>query len=272
MTTLSRRRLLATAAKLVAAGASGAASAPWSRARAQSGPADGVKALLFDVYGTLVDWRNGVANEVRRILAPLGHNLDWLALADAWVVRNEPGLEDLRGGNNPYLRIDVLQRRRLEQLRPRFGLDKLDGKVFDELALAWRELDAWTDVRPGLTRLHRRFVLAPCSNASIAPMVHIARRNGLPWDAILGAEIAQDYKPSRRVYLASVEALSLKGAECMMVAAHSPDLAAAAALGLRTAHVGRPGEAGPGTGEPSPKVPVDVVARSLEDLADKLAT
>src|SRR5437762_2120269 len=122
MTTLSRRRLLATAAKLAAAGAAGA---PWSRVSAQSAPADGVKALLFDVYGTLADWRNGVADEARRILGPLGHNLDWLALADAWVVRNEPGLEDLRGGNNPYIRIDVLQRRRLEQLRPRFGVDKL---------------------------------------------------------------------------------------------------------------------------------------------------
>src|SRR5262249_50914786 len=120
----------------------------------------------------------------------------------------------------------------------------------------------------------------PCSNASIAPMVHIARRNGLPWDAILGAEIAQDYKPSRRVYLASVEALGLAPAECMMVAAHSGDLAAAAALGLRTAHVGRPGgaparaaargEAGPGGGEPSRKVPVDGAARSFAELADKL--
>ena len=124
---------------------------------------------------------------------------------------------------------------------------------------------------PGLTRLRRRFVLAPCSNASIAPMVHIARRNGLPWDTILGAEIAQDYKPSPRVYLASVEALGLAPAECMMVAAHSPDLAGAAKVGLRTAHVGRPGEAGPNTGEFSPKVPVDVAARSFDELADKLA-
>jgi 2-haloacid dehalogenase len=272
MTKLSRRIFLNAAATLTAASSfSGAAIAPWSPVSAQTAPpADGVKALLFDVYGTLVDWRNGVANEAQRILKPLGYHFDWLALADAWVVRNEPGMEDLRGGNNPYLRIDALQRRRLEQLRPRFGLEKLDGKVFDELALAWRELDAWKDVLLGLTRLHRRFLLAPCSNASIAPMIHIARRNGLPWDAILGAEIARDYKPSPRVYLASVEALALKPAECMMVAAHSPDLAAAAALGLRTAHVGRPGEAGPGTGEPSPKVPVDFAARSFDELADKL--
>jgi 2-haloacid dehalogenase len=273
MTTLSRRSVLNAAATLTAAGAmSGATIVPWPRVAAQTvTPADGVKALLFDVYGTLVDWRNGVANEARRILAPLGYNLDWLALADAWVIRNEPGLEDLRGGNNPYVRIDALQRRRLEQLRPRFGLEKLDGKAWDELALAWRELDAWKDVLPGLTRLRRRFVLAPCSNASIAPMVHIARRNGLPWDTILGAEIAQDYKPSPRVYLASVEALGVEPAECMMVAAHSPDLAGATKVGLRTAHVGRPGEVGPGTGEPSPKVPVDVAARSFDELADKLA-
>src|SRR5262245_49488513 len=115
MTTLSRRRLLDTAARLAAAAAwSGTVIAPARRALAQAAtPLDGVKALLFDVYGTLVDWRNGVANEARRILAPLGYSLDWLALADAWVVRNEPGLEDLRGGSNPYIRIDVLQRRRL---------------------------------------------------------------------------------------------------------------------------------------------------------------
>ena len=131
MTKLPRRSLLNAAAALAAAGAmSGAAVAPWSRVSAQTAtPAGGVKALLFDVYGTLVDWRNGVANEARRILQPLGYNFDWLALADAWVVRNEPGLEDLRGGNNPYVRIDVLQRRRLEQLRPRFDSKSSTAKL-----------------------------------------------------------------------------------------------------------------------------------------------
>ena len=112
--------------------------------------------------------------------------------------------------------------------------------------------------------------MAPCSNGNISLMVDLARRNGFPWDAILGSEIAGDFKPKPRVYLASAEALDLAPAECMMVAAHSNDLAAAAALGLRTAHIARPNEHGPGTGESAPKVPVDHAASSLEHLATQL--
>ena len=123
---------------------------------------------------------------------------------------------------------------------------------------------------PGLNRLRRRFLLAPVSNGNISLMVDLARRNGFPWDAILGAEVAGDYKPKPRVYLAAAEAFDLAPGACTMVAAHSDDLAAAAACGLRTAHVARPNEHGPGKGEPAPTVPVDYAARSFEDLADKL--
>jgi len=113
-------------------------------------------------------------------------------------------------------------------------------------------------------------MIAPCSNGNIAMMIDIARRNDIRWDAILGSEIAGDFKPKPRVYLATAEALNIRPGECMMTAAHSNDLAAAAKYGLRTAHVGRPGESGPGTGEPAPRVPVDVAAKNFEDLADKL--
>ena len=231
---------------------------------------DGVKALFFDVFGTLVDWRSGVARESRSILEPLGHSLDWLAFADAWRAEYQPGMEEVRSGRLPFAKLDVVHRRMLDRIRPRFGLGEVDESVLRELNLAWHKLDAWLDVTPGLHRLRRRFRLAPVSNGNIALMADLARRNDFPWDAILGAEIAGDYKPKPRVYLASAEAFNLEPGECMMVAAHSGDLQAAAAIGLRTAHVARPDEYGPGTGEPGPKVPVDVAAKSLEELATLL--
>jgi 2-haloacid dehalogenase len=139
-----------------------------------------------------------------------------------------------------------------------------------DLNLAWHRLDGWPDAMPGLSRLKQRFLIAPVSNGNISLMVDLARRNGFPWDAILGAETAGDYKPKPRVYLAACEAFDLAPADCVMVAAHSGDLAAAAACGLRTAHIARPNERGPGTGEAAPKVPVDYAASTLQDLAGQL--
>ena len=231
-----------------------------------------MRALFFDVFGTIVDWRTGIAREAQAILKPLGYALDWLAFADAWRAQYQPGMNEVRTGRIPFAKLDVIHRRMLDRIRPRFGLEKVDEDVLAELNLAWHRLDAWKDVAPGFARLRHRFLLAPCSNGNIALMVDLARRNDIRWDAILGSEIAGDFKPKPRVYLAAAEALNLQPGECMMVAAHSNDLAAAAALGLRTAHVARPGENGPGTGEAAPRVPVDVAARSFEDLADKLAT
>lgn len=235
-------------------------------------PEDNVRALFFDVFGTIVDWRTGVAREAQAILKPLGYALDWLAFADAWRGQYQPGMDEVRTGRIPFAKLDVIHRRMLDRIRPRFGLEKVDEDVLAELNLAWHRLDAWKDVAPGFARLRRQFLLAPCSNGNIALMVDLARRNDIRWDAILGSEIAGDFKPKPRVYLAAAEALNLQPGECMMVAAHSNDLAAAAALGLRTGHVARPGENGPGTGEAAPRVPVDVAARSFEDLAEKLAT
>jgi 2-haloacid dehalogenase len=178
----------------------------------------------------------------------------------------------VRSGRVPFVKLDVLHRRMLDKIRPRFGLDKLDEATLAELNLGWHNLDAWPDVRPGFARLRVRYLLCPCSNGNIAMMADIGRRNDLRWHAVLGSEIARDFKPKPRVYLASAEALNLKPSECMMVAAHSADLAAAAAQGLHTAHVGRPGEGGPGTGESAPRVAVDVVGKNFEDLAEKLGT
>ena len=228
------------------------------------------KALFFDVFGTLMDWRSSIAREARVILEPLGHSLDWLAFADAWRGEYQPGMEEVRSGKMPFAKLDVLHRRNLERILPRFAIEQLEERVLENLNLAWHRLDAWPDVAPGLARLRRKFLLAPVSNGNIALMADLARRNQLHWDAILGAEVAGDYKPKPRVYLASAEAFNLAPQECMMVAAHSRDLAAAARCGLQTAHLARPDEYGPGTGESGPTVPVDFAAESLEDLARQL--
>jgi 2-haloacid dehalogenase len=179
-------------------------------------------------------------------------------------------MEEVRTGRIPFSKLDVLHRHNLGRILSRFDLTNLTEAQLAELNLVWHRLDGWPDVTPGLVRLKKQFKLAPVSNGNIAMMVDVARHNGFPWDAILGAEIAGDYKPKPKVYLAACDALSLQPAECMMVAAHSYDLKAAMELGLRSAHVARPNEAGPGKGEKSPKVTVDAAAGSLVELVEKL--
>jgi 2-haloacid dehalogenase len=228
------------------------------------------KALFFDVFGTLVDWRTSIARESERLLAPLGLKLDWLAFASAWRHEYQPALEEVRAGRIPFSKLDVLHRYNLERILPRLEIRGVPEPVLADLNLAWHRLDAWSDVSAGLIRLKKKFWIAPVSNGNISLMVDLARRNAFPWDAILGAEVAGDYKPKPRVYLASCEAFDLPPAECVMVAAHSSDLAAAAACGLRTAHIARPNEAGPGKGEAAPKTTVDLAANSIEHLAEQL--
>lgn len=229
-----------------------------------------IKALLFDVFGTLVDWRGSIAREARALLAPRGVAIDWEAFADAWRAQYQPAMEEVRSGRLPFSKLDALHRRNLDAILPRFGLDRLDEAARVELNLAWHRLDAWPDVAQGLARLRTKFRVAPCSNGNVSLMVDLARRNGFPWDAILGAEFARDYKPKPIVYLTSAAAFDCTSAQTMMVAAHSSDLAAAAAAGLRTAFVARPDEHGPGKGEQRANVPVDVSVSSLTELADRL--
>ena len=231
-----------------------------------------VKALFFDVFGTLVDWRTSIAREARAILEPRGYALDWPAFADAWRDEYQPSMDEIRSGRIGYCKLDVLHRRNLERILPRFGLAGLDDAALHDLTLAWHRLDAWPEVPAGLERLRQKFLLAPVSNGNISLMVDLARRNRLPWDAILGAEIARDYKPKSAVYLAACEAFDLAPTECMMVAAHTNDLLAAGRCGLRSGHVARPNEHGPGRGEAAPSAAVDIAAKDLLDLAAKLGT
>jgi 2-haloacid dehalogenase len=233
-------------------------------------PLKRVKALIFDVFGTLVDWRTSIAREAELALGPQGIETDWLAFADAWRAQYQPAMEEVRSGRLPFSKLDALHRRNLDVVLKDLGLARVDEATRVQLNLAWHRLDAWPDVSAGLQALRPAFLLAPCSNGNIAIMVNLARRNHLPWDAILGAEVARDYKPKRVVYTASAESLNLQPHEVMMVAAHSFDLEAAAEAGLRTAFVARPDEYGPGTGEPAATCPVDVSASSLLELAQQL--
>jgi 2-haloacid dehalogenase len=232
----------------------------------------GVKALFFDMFGTVLDWRTGVARSVEATLKPRGYNLDWFAFADAWRAQYDPGMEEVRSGRISYTKLDVLHRRMLDLFLPGLGVKDLPEDVMHDLTLSWHRLDGWPDVATGLPRLGKKFLLAPCSNGNITLMADIARRNGMRFDAILGADIAQDYKPQARVYQASAEAFDLKPSECMMVsaAAHDGDTEGATKAGLRTATISRPDEFGPGKSSPTPKVPHDILAKDLNDLADKL--
>jgi 2-haloacid dehalogenase len=207
-----------------------------------------MKALLFDVFGTCVDWRGSVERELARRRLPV-------ELAVAWRGQYQPQLETVRSGARPWTTLDVLHREALD------GLVKVDDP--DELTRVWHRLDPWPDTVEGLVRLKRRYVIAPCSNGHIALLVNLAKYAGLPWDAILGAEIAHAYKPQPAAYLGSVSALGLEPDEVVMVAAHNGDLAAAAACGLRTAFVPRPTEDTEATAE------WDIVATDFLDLASQ---
>lgn len=233
---------------------------------------DRIKALVFDVFGTLVDWRTSIAREAEVSLSPLGISIDWLGFADAWRNQYQPAMEEVRVGRLPFSKLDRLHRRNLDAILPEFGIEHLDETTRCELNLAWHRLDAWPDVTPALHELRASFRLAPCSNGNISLMVDLARRNDFLWDAILGAELARDYKPKPIVYRSAAEAFDLAPAETMMVAAHSSDLLAAGAAGLRTAFVARPNEYGPSHGETSPSVAVDVSVSSLQELASVLAS
>jgi 2-haloacid dehalogenase len=229
-----------------------------------------IKALVFDVFGTLVDWRTSVAREAEKVLAPLGHKLQWIKFAETWRAQYQPAMEEIRSGRSPFVKLDLLHRKNLERILPDFGVRGLDQATLAELNLAWHRLDAWPDVPAGLRQLRKKFLLAPCSNGNIAIMADIARHNDLWWDAILGSDVARDFKPKPGVYLAAADAFNLAPGETMMVAAHSHDLKSAAAVGLATAHIARPNEYGPNTGETKPAAPVDFAAASLTDLAQKL--
>ena len=230
------------------------------------------QALIFDVFGTLVDWRTGVAREVAAALSPITDKIDPCAFADEWRGQYQPAMERIRSGGRGYVPLDILHLENLEFVLERHGLsDRLDMAAKAELNRAWEKLPPWPDTVPGLTRLKSRFFIAPCSNGSIALMVRLARFAQLPWDTVLGADIAGEYKPQKEVYLASASALGLSPGQVMMVAAHNDDLHAAREAGLQTAFLPRPLEFGDGGyTESGPTGDWEIVARDISDLAARL--
>lgn len=230
------------------------------------------EALIFDVFGTLVDWRSSIATHVTAAFAARGRDIDGEAFADAWRAQYQPAMQRIRRGGRGYLPLDDLHRENLLTVLAATGNSAtFEPDEIIALARAWERLDPWPDVPAGLLRLKDRAIVAACSNGSIALMTRLARHARLPWDCILGADIARDYKPNPAVYHAACAALRLEPGRVMMVAAHEDDLAAARSAGLATAFVPRPAEFGP----PRPVAAAraagwDLVADDLHDLADQL--
>jgi 2-haloacid dehalogenase len=231
----------------------------------------GVKALGFDVFGTVVDWRSSIMREGEALGRAKGLDVNWEAFTDAWRGLYQPALDKVRTGAMPWTRLDDLHRMSLDRLLVDFEIRALSESEVDHLNRVWHRLDPWPDSVPGLTRLRKKYVLATLSNGNIALMVNMAKRAGLPWDAILGAEPARHYKPQPEAYLRTADFLGLRPEECMLVAAHNGDLAAAARVGFHTAFVRRPTEYGPTqTRDLRAEQAWDVVAESMVDLAAKL--
>lgn len=231
-----------------------------------------VRALLFDVFGTCVDWRTSVMREGEAFGRSHGlHGVDWAACADAWRGRYQPQLEQVRSGRRPWTILDVLHRESLDAVLAELGVSGIPAADLDDLNRAWHRLDPWPDTIRGLTQLKRKYVIAPNSNGNVALILNMAKRAGIPWDAILGAEIARAYKPKPEAYLRNVEILGLTPPRVMMVAAHNADLLAARACGLRTAFVPRPTEHGPGQRtDLRAEHEFDVVAGDFVDLVRQL--
>jgi 2-haloacid dehalogenase len=230
-----------------------------------------VKALVFDVFGTVVDWRSSVAREVAEAARGIGVETDGLALADAWRGEYGPSMHRVARGELPWTVIDDLHRAALDALLPRFGLDALDEAGREQLNRAWHRLDPWPESVAGLLRLKQRFVIGTLSNGNVALLVNMARHAGLPWDVIFSAETFRAYKPDPRTYDGAAAMLRLAPAEVMLVAAHNDDLAAARARGLATGFIRRATEYGPAQAKDlRAEGPWDVVADDFLDLADKL--
>ena len=230
-----------------------------------------VRALVFDVFGTVVDWRGSLIREGNALGQRKRLDIDWAAFADAWRAGYQPAMHKVRTGQLPWMNIDALHRLILDDLLQQFGIGKLKEAEKDELNRAWHRLAPWPDSVRGLRRLKKKFVIATLSNGNVALLTNMAKNAGLPWDCILSAEMFQHYKPDPESYLGAAKMLGLEPREVMLVAAHKDDLRAAKRCALRTAFVRRPREFGPRVKpDLASDRAFDYNSDSFLDLADQL--
>ena len=229
------------------------------------------KALLFDVFGTVVDWRGSIIAEGQAFGRARGLDVDWAAFADGWRAKYQPAMQRVRDGQIGWVKLDDLHRQNLDELLEEMAITSLTRDEIDHWNRVWHRLNAWPDAVEGLTKLKNKFILATLSNGNVALIVNMAKHAGLPWDAVLGAEVAGHYKPQPEAYLKTAQILGLAPEECLMVAAHNSDLVAAGACGLGTAFVSRPREYGCGqTADKEAENDYNYVARDFLDLAEQL--
>jgi 2-haloacid dehalogenase len=232
-----------------------------------------IKALTFDVFGTVTDWRSTIIHEGARWGAQKGIDIDWARFADDWRGGYEPAMQRVRTGQLPWLNIDRIHRLLLDDLLVKYGITGLTEGEKEHWNRVWHRLELWPDVKSGLERLRQRFVVVALSNGNIALLTNMAKHADLRWDCILSAELARHYKPDPEVYRTAAELLGLAPQEVMMVAAHNHDLKGAQAIGFHTAFIHRPTEYGPGqTTDLTPDPSFDVLARDFNDLADQIVT
>ena len=230
-----------------------------------------IRALAFDVFGTVVDWRGSIIREGELLSAAKGLSVDWPAFADAWRAGYKPAMDSTRGASAAWVDIDTLHRRILDGLLPRFGLQGLSTAEVEHLNRVWRRLMPWPDTVSGLNRLRGRYVISTLSNGNVSLLVNMARNAGLPWDCVLSGELVHKYKPDPEVYLMAARLLGFAPSQVMLVAAHPSDLAGAQRAGLHTAYVRRPLEYGAGAAmEPVGDLRFDLTAADFIDLAGQL--
>jgi 2-haloacid dehalogenase len=278
---INRRKFLATTSAVAAISFSeaGLALRPALGLSSAPGPQpvnpelSNVKACIFDTFGTVVDWRSSVFAQGQSWGKAKGLNINWMDFTDQWRLGYPDAMNKVRNGQIPWTRLDDLHRMILDELLVRFKIEGLTEQEKVAWSHAWRRLTPWPDAVKGLTRLKKKYIIAPMSNGNIALMTGLAKFGGLPWDVVLGAELAKHYKPDKETYESACYFLDLKPAEVMMCAAHINDLQAARRSGLRTGFIYRPNEYGNGpvgVAEKAKPNDFDIVSTSIIDLAQQM--
>jgi|TARA_B100001750_G_scaffold248346_1_gene278617 2-haloacid dehalogenase len=230
-----------------------------------------VKAMTFDVFGTVVDWRSSIAREAKMMGEQKGFDFDWDNFADKWRAGYGPSMNKVRTGELPWTKIDVLHRMILDELLSEYNITNLTESEKDHFNRAWHRLDPWPDSVPGLTELKKNYVISPLSNGNVALLVNMAKYGGLPWDTVLSAELAQHYKPDPEAYQSTSEFLGFPIEQIMMVAAHKNDLKSAKGQGMMTGYIPRPKEHGPNTTvDSNPEDYIDIIGENFVDFANKM--